>query len=119
MTQRSIRKSISKIGLQQYPSLFEVKYADTMAQSMYKRDEKLNYLEEYKAIFKDIIDSGQCVEKKSLAIGGKELMEIGMKPGKEMGLVLEKLYEKVLEEPEMNTEENLIEYAHKIITSLI
>ena len=26
MTQRSIRKSISKIGLQQYPSLFEVKY---------------------------------------------------------------------------------------------
>ncbi len=119
MTQRSIRKSISKIGLQQYPSLFEVKYADTMAQSMYKRDEKLNYLEEYKAIFKDIIDSGQCVEKKSLAIGGKELMEIGMKPGKEMGLVLEKLYEKVLEEPEMNTEENLIEYAHKIITFLI
>ena len=119
MTQRSIRKSISKIGLQQYPSLFEVIYDDTMAQSMYKRDEKLNYLEEYKAIFKDIIDSGQCVEKKSLAIGGKELMEIGMKPGKEMGLVLEKLYEKVLEEPEMNTEENLIEYAHKIITSLI
>lgn len=119
VTAKNIRRAMSRIGLPQYPELFAVKYADTIAQSMYKREEKLKYIEEYKAMYEEILASKQCVEKKDLAIGGQELMEIGMKPGKEMGLVLSELYSKVLDEPELNTKDKLIEEAHKIINTLI
>lgn len=41
-------------------------------------------------------------------VSGKDLIEDGMKPGKEMGEILAKLLELVLEEPQRNEREWLI-----------
>ena len=40
---------------------------------------------------------------------GKDLIQAGMKPGKELGEVLKKFLEIVLEEPEKNTKEALLQ----------
>ena len=82
-----------------------------MAQSLYQREEKLAYIDEYQRIYEQILETKQCVCKKDLAIGGKELMALGMKPGKNMGQMMDWLYEQVLEEPEKNTKEDLCELA--------
>ena len=37
-----------------------------------------------------------------------------MKPGREIGLVLEELLNQVLEEPERNTRDYLLEYSRKL-----
>lgn len=43
---------MSRIGTELFPLLFEVKRADTLGQSMYKRAEKLEYIAEYERVYK-------------------------------------------------------------------
>ena len=46
---------------------------------------------------------------KDLAVTGSDLIAAGMEPGKELGLVLNELLEMVIENPELNTKEKLLE----------
>lgn len=108
VTPANIRKAIRRVGLVQYPDLFAVKRADTLAKSSYHREEMLAYIDEYEAQYRQIIEEEQCVTLKDLAVNGKDLMEAGMKPGKELGEALNRLLELVLEHPEYNTREILL-----------
>ena len=105
---RCVRRAIHKTGEDIFPLLFDVKRADIMAQGTYLRAEKEEKLERVKAVYGDIVKAGDCVSLKTLAVSGKDLMEAGMKPGKEMGEMLQKLLEAVLEEPGKNTKEELL-----------
>ena len=49
-----------------------------------------------------------------MAVSGKDLIEVGMKPGKEIGEVLKLLLEEVLEEPEKNQKEYLLGQVKKV-----
>ena len=59
-------------------------------------------------LYHTILEKQQCLCIKDLKISGKDLIEDGMKPGKEMGEILAKLLELVLEEPQRNEREWLI-----------
>ncbi len=106
-----VRRAVSRIGQDAFPGLFEIKRADIMAQSDYLRDEKLERLERWRKLYQEIREEGQCVALKDLAVTGRDLMGIGWKPGRELGAALQKLLELVLEEPERNTKERLLEEA--------
>ena len=54
-----------------------------------------------------------------MIISGRDLLALGMKPGREIGDVLDKIFEMVLDEPDLNTEDKLKELAHKMVTPLI
>ena len=54
------------------------------------------------------MDNQECISIKMLAVSGKDLIEAGMKPGKEIGDTLDRFMEIVLEEPEKNTKEYLL-----------
>ena len=54
-----------------------------------------------------------------MAINGRDLIELGMAQGKELGRVLDELFNMIIEEPDLNTKEKLIELAHKIADPLI
>lgn len=111
INERSIRRAVSRIGEDLYPELFEVKRADTLAQSSYKQEEKLDYIDEYERFYKDILQKKQCLTKKDLAVSGRDLIALGMKPGKELGDILNALLEHVLDYPEENEREILLERA--------
>jgi tRNA nucleotidyltransferase (CCA-adding enzyme) len=119
VTPRNVRRAISRIGVENMPSLFLVKRADTMAQSLYRREEKLQYIDDYEQQYRQICAQNECVQKKDLAINGRDLIEMGMKPGREIGEVLDALFEMVLDDPERNTREQLLKEAHKRIPPLI
>lgn len=107
---RSVRRAMNKIGEDIFPCLFDVKRADIGAQSEYGRAEKLEALEEIRKIYEKILEDRQCVSLRTLAVTGKDLIEAGMEPGKEIGQTLEKLLQIVLEDPEENSREKLMEY---------
>lgn len=113
LEERNIRRAVSSIGLLQYPALFAVKRADILAQSDYRRKEKLAYVDGYEAMYQEILDKQQALTQKQLAITGKDLIAAGMKPGKEIGEMLSKLLDLVLDDPGMNSKEKLLEQAHK------
>ena len=79
-----------------------------LAQSPKWQPEKKAYLKELTALYHTILEKQQCLCIKDLKISGKDLIEDGMKPGKEMGEILAKLLELVLEEPQRNEREWLI-----------
>lgn len=107
LEEKSVRRAISRIGLAQYPALFEVKRADALAKNYYKREEKLESIRRYEEIYEEIMAEHQCLTLKDLAITGRDLIALGMEPGKEIGDMLKRLLEHVLEYPEDNTPEIL------------
>ena len=115
LTPTGVRRAIVKIGEEVFPLLLEVKRADFLAQSIYKRDEKEAELKEVERIYAQILEEQNCVSLKTLAVTGSDLIAEGMKPGKEIGEVLQKLLEEVLEAPELNTREVLLVRARSLI----
>ena len=51
---------------------------------------------------------------KELAVSGSDLIAIGIKPGKEIGEILNRLLEMVIEDPELNQKEILLEKSYNL-----
>ncbi len=115
ITERNVRRAVVRLGRKAYPDLFAVKRADVLAQSAYKRAEKLKYIEEYEECYHRIIEKEQCLSLKDLAVKGADLIAEGMKPGPELGQVLQELFELVLDNPEKNTKEYLLMKSKEMI----
>ena len=114
----AVRKAINKTGEDIFPMLFAVKRADIMAQSDYQREEKLQYIDELQRIYEEITEAKDCVSIKNLAVTGKEVIHAGMKPGKGIGQVLERLLEDVIETPEHNTAAYLMARLPELIAEI-
>ena len=109
LTGKSVRKAISLIGEDLFPLYLEVKDADTRAQSDFRFQEKMDYLEEVRHLYRKILEEGDCLSLKDLAVNGKDLIAAGMKPGREIGEVLGAMYRDVIDDPEHNNKEYLME----------
>lgn len=108
----NVRRAILKMGEDVFPLLMEVKRADMLAQSNYRREEKEQNLEKICEVYQRILEEKQCVSLKTLAVNGKDLMEqAGMKPGKEIGFMLNDLLNLVIENPSLNNREYLLKTA--------
>lgn len=105
---KNVRRAMNKIGENLFPYYLEVREADTLAQSEYMQAEKLQNIKDVKTCYEEILAKKECVSLKTLAITGSDLIENGMQPGKEIGTVLDKLLEIVIEHPEYNTKEALL-----------
>ena len=110
LSKKAVRRMVYRIGTRYYPQLFVLKKADILAQSNYRKQEKLAALAQYESFYHEIIDNQECLSLKELAVTGADLIEAGMKPGKELGAVLQKLLELVIEDPGKNTKEYLMGY---------
>ena len=55
----------------------------------------------------EILSRGDCISLKQLALTGRDLIALGVKPGPELGQKLAFLFRKVLEQPELNEKETL------------
>ncbi|MCD7818857.1 MAG: HD domain-containing protein [Lachnospiraceae bacterium] len=115
LTAWDIRKTAYEVG---GPELFElflqVKRADILAQHPAVTEQKLNYLREVERIWKDVKLHGDCLSLKELAISGKDLIADGRKPGPEIGDILNTLLAEVLEFPERNQKEYLLNRSREI-----
>lgn len=54
---------------------------------------------------------GDCIRMKDMAVSGKDLIAAGIRPGPEMGSILNSLFTHVLEHPEDNQKEDLLHMA--------
>ena len=107
---RAVRKGV-RLMEEDFPLLLEVERADILAQSTFMREEKLKTLEQYSAEYEVILRENQCCNLKSLAVNGKDLMELGFDPGPGLGKVLGALLDKVIEDPSLNEKTVLLKMA--------
>lgn len=113
---RLMRRMVNRIGEDAFPGLFRIKHADILCQSDYLRQEKLQKLKLWQQLYEELQEKNQCVSLKTMAVTGRDLIELGMKPGRELGEILQKLLELVLEEPECNNREFLLAQAKDMLS---
>lgn len=106
----NVRKTLYHVGPSNFEDLLKVKRADMLAQSAFKREEKQKRLERLADIGHEILERKDCLSLKELAVGGKDLLELGVGPGKEIGLILNNMLMDVIKTPSHNDKEYLIKH---------
>lgn len=110
--QRStLKRLINRVGIENIDDLLELQMADV------KRPDKMNEVEELlriKARVKEILQEKEPMSPRDLAINGHDLKGLGIQPGRLMGRILSELMDKVIDNPELNTRENLLELVKKM-----
>jgi tRNA nucleotidyltransferase (CCA-adding enzyme) len=109
--EKTVRRAINKIGESYFGQVLEIKKADILSQSLYMRDEKIERLSHVEKIYNDIMLKEQCVSLRTLKVTGNDLMDIGVPKGRAIGEMLNALLEDVLENPEDNSRDILIQKA--------
>jgi len=118
-TEKSIRKVISKVGEASFLELLKIQRADARAQNSLYLDKRIIKLDNIRIIYYDIKNDNQCLSKRDMAINGYDLILLGMKPGRDIKNMLDYLFECVLETPEINDKQKLIDLAmHSILLKM-
>lgn len=105
----TVRRLIANIGEDAFPDMFEINRADLFSQSSYLRERKLAKQEMLESMYREIMEKQECLSLKDLAVGGKDLLAQGIKPGKELGEILQRMLADVFEDPAHNKKEYLLE----------
>lgn len=116
LTPAGMRKAVSKIGKEYMELLFEVIRADIKGKNPERSVEMYDKLYAARMLYGDIISKGECINLKELDISGKDLINEGLKPGKKIGEILNRLLAEVLERPQLNDNITLIEMAKQLIS---
>ncbi|MDR2942674.1 MAG: HD domain-containing protein [Treponema sp.] len=108
----AVRRFIARVGEANLHDLYRLRYADAFAFAGKEADSSL--LADLSDRVDKVLANGRAFTVKDLAVSGKDLMTAGIEGGKIMGIILKKLLETVLDDPEQNTREKLLEIAKNI-----
>lgn len=109
-TEKNVRRAMNRIGVELFPYYLAVRMADVKAQSPYRRREKIENIVEIRELYQQALRQEDCVTLRQLAVSGRDLMDLGMNPGREIGSMLSELLEYVIDDPARNTKEILCTY---------
>ena len=109
----AVRRFVSRVGKDNITDLIRLRIAD--AQSISSKP-VLDPLWELEERVRKILEEKEPLGIRDLAIGGRELMALGVPQGPQLGRVLNQLLDLVLEDAALNTKENLCQKAQEIIS---
>ena len=112
---KAFRRFLAKLGVENFEDYIMIREADIKAQSEYMLENKKVNIEKFKEMYEVVISKNQCLKIADLAIDGKDLIELGMKPGRTMGEMLHYLLECVMDEPSLNNKDILTNLVRKKI----
>lgn len=98
LSSKSIKKYLNKLGEVQFRNLLKVKRADILAQNPEFSLEGLGKLIIIEQILDEVLSQSTCFTLHDLAINGDDLILLGIPQGKQIGVILNKLLELVLNE---------------------
>lgn len=106
----NVRRALARLGEVQTRRLVQVKVADLIAHDLAGEREKILALfAEISDVIDEVVARGDCTSVKGLAIGGQDMMALGLS-GRAIGQMLNAALELVLEKPKMNTRETLLNW---------
>ena len=112
-TGSAVRRFVRKVGLENIPALFALRKADNIGSGA--RSPRMYALEALWERVQEEIRAASAFSLRDLAIDGNDVMtELRIAPGPEVGRVLNELFERVTDDPRLNTRERLLELAREI-----
>lgn len=113
ITKVYIKELLGVMGPELFEKLILVQIADAKAQNPEKLAAKMKTVENVKVLFREILENEECYNLKQLAITGSDLMAIGVPKGKIIGEKLGQALAYVLQHPDQNQRETLLDYMQK------
>jgi tRNA nucleotidyltransferase (CCA-adding enzyme) len=114
----TVRRVLSRIGPGELPALWRLRRADLHARGRLV-EEGLANLAAAEIRFQREVDRASALKVTDLAIGGEDVMrELRMPPGRQVGEVLARLLDRVLDDPDLNTREGLLRLLPEIAEKL-
>jgi tRNA nucleotidyltransferase (CCA-adding enzyme) len=105
MKNKALKKFIARVGVQNIEDLFELQIADSKG---HNSNSDFSPILKRREEVRKILKSGEAFNINHLKINGNDLIELGIKPGKQIGIILNKLLDMVMEKPELNNKNSLI-----------
>jgi len=110
-----VRKAVSITGKENFPDLLKVKRACLKSKnSRNSRDSNENdpnCLDKIQDLYDELIRKNYCTSLKELEIDGHDLISMGFKEGKKINEILNYLLDQVIEKPDLNQKEKLLNIA--------
>lgn len=110
---KSIKRWLNKIGEEQLRRLLVLRRCDILAQSNKERDSRLRKLSNIDNMLDDVLTNEECFSLSDLAVNGKDLILLGMKPGKELGAMLNEILELVMDSKLTNNKDEILDFVKK------
>jgi tRNA nucleotidyltransferase (CCA-adding enzyme) len=105
-TDGTIRRFVRQVGMERLPALLALREADIAGRGM--NEDVESETRELKERIAHVAAEDAALKVKDLAIDGRDVMRmLGVPPGREVGQILERLLERVLDDPSLNTREGL------------
>lgn len=110
-----IKRCMRDLGVENTRKLLTIQRADILAQSNYKRIEKLSTLDSVVEEFERILKEKECFNLDSLAVNGKDIIHLGVLKGEKIGEILRTLLDNVIDGKLVNEKSELLEFAKTMI----
>lgn len=101
---KAIKRMVNDVGYENISKLFKIMEAD-----------KFDEIKQIKDIYDDICQKNEPVSIKDLAVNGKDIINVGIAKGKDIGEVLKILLDKVLDNPELNNRDTLLKITKEYV----
>ena len=112
-TSSAVRRFIRNVGLDEIPLLFELRRADNIGSG--SRGGRMVALDQLWLRVQEEIARANAFSPRDLKVNGTDLMqELGIPQGPEIGRIIGDLFERVTDDPELNTRESLLALARQI-----
>jgi tRNA nucleotidyltransferase/poly(A) polymerase len=108
----AVRRFIVRVGENNLTKIYQLRMADAYATAGIEPPP--DFLLPLARRVEKAIGESHAFSLKDLAVSGKDLVTLGIKPGKTMGIILNELLETVLDDPAQNTRETLLKIAEKL-----
>lgn len=103
-----VKRAINKVGDDIFLDLCSLKRADCLSQNLELTSPRLNFIDTLEKLYFEIKENKEGISLKDLKISGNDIKEMGYE-GKKIGEILNFLLEHIIEKPEDNEKEVLIE----------
>lgn len=111
---KNVRRLMYETGSESFPLLMEIKRADSLAQNPETHEYKLEYIRKLEEIYKQELEKKSAFNLKTLAVNGKDIINIGVRDGRKIGMILEFLLDRVIDGDMENDRQLLLDKAAEI-----
>lgn len=114
-----VKRRLNRLGEEQFRRLLAVKRCDTSGLNPIYIEKRMCELDKLETILNEVLSEHQCFNMKSLAVNGRNLMDMGITDGKRIGSILNRLLKLVIDDELNNDKVALMEKAAEINEELL
>lgn len=103
-----VKRWLNKIGEDQLRRLLILRRADIMGHKLNYEKSRIDKVNKMESVLDEVKKDNECFSLKDLAVNGNDLIQLGYKPGKELGNVLHKLLDEVIDGNANNDKDELL-----------